>query len=131
MKKSLFRGIYVLPTLVVMVARVVRQAPTVGAPALILGLVFGALFLSLVVGSAVLPALLRRAHKDELAAQWRRAALQALDFPTFWLFLWAAVYLPLGPLGGRLIVGAAATLITFLVLRYVDRRWLHVDLFKA
>lgn len=130
-RRALFRIIYVLPTLIVQVVRVARHAPTVGDPVTILGLVFGSFALSILVGAALLPALLRRFDERQLAAQWRSAALQAIDFPSFWIPLWAAVYVPLGPLGTRLVVGAAACVVTFVTLRYVDRRWLHVGLYET
>jgi hypothetical protein len=119
----------VTPALAVQLARIARDAPTVGAPATILGVVFGGFVALVVIGTALLPWGLGRLGREEMGVRWRRAALQALDFAPFFLLLWAGIYVPLGTLGARLGVSVVGCVATFLVVRYVGRRWGGVEIF--
>lgn len=125
-----FRLIYIAPTLTLQALRVVRQAPDVGDPPLVVVVVLGSFILSLLVGAVLLPRVLKSLGRQQLASQWRRAAFCGLDYPALWIPLWTGIYVQAWPLGAQLLVSVAVSLAGFSSLSWVDRRWLHYGILK-
>jgi hypothetical protein len=94
----------------------------------ILGEVFGAFLLLVLTCTTFLPPLLRKIGRADRAELWRRAAFLGIPYGLLFTFLWTIPFLPLGSLG--FVAGTIGGIAALAALWWVDRRWLHLGLFK-
>jgi hypothetical protein len=98
--------------------------------ALLAAVAFGGFFGMGVLCTALLPLALKRFTATETAYPWQRAAYDALGYAVMFPLGWVILKFPL-PIWLLLLSYLAGVLVLLVALAWLDKRWLHFNVYEG